>query len=156
MDTRPSLMSNSAGGKRKVLVVDDEPDMLTLLAMRLEAAGVHALVATDGAEALEIAKTQRPDLILLDLVLPKLNGYDVCAVLRHNPALQHIPIVMLTARTQTKDERAGFECGADAYVRKPFEPAKLFQLVYALLAASSTQGAIWPQPLEEGRLSHTE
>jgi len=146
MDAQPLLVSNPSGGKRKVLVVDDEPDLLALVAMRLEAAGAQVLVATDGAKALEVAKTQHPDLILLDLMLPKLNGYDVCSVLRRHPAFQHIPIVMLTARTHATDERAGFACGADAYVRKPFDPAKLLQLIYALLAVTSTQGAIWPQP----------
>lgn len=128
----------------RVLVVDDEPAIVQMVAQRLEHEGFDVVTATDGSQALAVAKTEAPDLILLDLMLPTLNGYDVCAVLKRDPETQRIPVVMFTARTQAADERAGFECGADAYVRKPFDTAKLLQLIGALLAASSKHGAIWP------------
>ena len=123
--------------KRKVLLVDDEPSIVKMVAKRLEVAGFEVVVAMDGEEGLEKAKTQGPDVIILDLMLPKLNGYEVCAALKKDPQHQKIPVIMLSARVQERDEKAGLECGADAYMRKPFNSQELVGQINALASGVS-------------------
>ena len=118
--------------KQRILLVDDEPSIVKMVAKRLEVAGFEVIVAMDGEEALEKAKTQNPDVIILDCMLPKLNGYEVCAALKKDPERQKIPVIMLSARVQERDEKAGLECGADAYIRKPFNSQELVGQVNAL------------------------
>ena len=123
--------------KRKVLLVDDEPSIVKMVAKRLEVAGFEVVVAMDGEEALEKAKTAGPDIIILDCMLPKLNGYEVCGMLKKDPGLQKTPVIMLSARVQEKDEKAGLECGADAYMRKPFNSQELVAQINLLCSGAA-------------------
>ncbi|MGO1274581.1 MAG: response regulator, partial [Corynebacterium variabile] len=106
----------------KILVVDDDPAISEMLTMVLQGEGFSTVTVGDGAEAVEAARTQHPDLILLDLMLPGMNGVDVCRAVRDFSA---VPIVMLTAKTDTVDVVLGLESGADDYVPKPFKPKEL-------------------------------
>jgi len=122
-----------AGQKFRVLLVDDEPGIIKMVGKRLEIEGYEVLLAMDGQEGLKLAQTQQPDLIILDLMLPKLNGYEVCTMLKQDTRYQKIPIAMFSAKAQSKDEQLGLECGADAYIRKPFQAQELLEQVKALL-----------------------
>jgi DNA-binding response OmpR family regulator len=122
----------------KILVVDDEPAVTDLLAYNLRKSGYEPLVAADGREALRLARQARPDLILLDLMLPELDGLDVCRELRKTSA---VPIIMITARGEEIDRVVGLELGADDYVSKPFSVRELLARIKAVLrrAAQTTQ-----------------
>jgi DNA-binding response OmpR family regulator len=120
--------------KKKILLVDDEKDLVRSVSFRLEDAGYEVVVAWDGQEALDKAKKEAPDLIILDLMLPKMNGYKVCGLLKADSRYNRIPIIMFTARAQEADRRMSEEVGADAYVTKPFEPEILFAKIEELLA----------------------
>jgi two-component system phosphate regulon response regulator PhoB len=109
----------------KVLVVEDDPDIQLLLEQTLRSAGYEAACASSGREALEIALTTGPDLILLDLMLPDIDGFEVCKKLRRDPLTEHIPVLMLTARGTEMDRVLGLELGADDYINKPFSPREL-------------------------------
>jgi DNA-binding response OmpR family regulator len=126
-------MSDSSGTAR-ILVADNDEDILTLVAFRLERQGYEVLVARDGAEALERAREELPDLCVLDVMMPKLTGYDVTRKLRADPRTERVPVILLTARVQEADVRNGFDAGADGYVRKPFSPQELRERVEATLA----------------------
>ena len=117
----------------RILLVDDEKDLLELVKVRLEANGFDVMTARDGLEALEKARGEKPDLVILDVMLPKLNGYEVCTLLKQDPRYQNIPIVLFTAKTQEEDEKTGVGCGANAYVRKPFQPQELLEKIRSLL-----------------------
>ncbi len=106
----------------KVLVVDDEPDLLKLLAFLLRHEGYEVISARDGMGALEAAQRERPDLILLDVVLPDMDGREVCRRLRNSPATAGTPIWMVSARTQNADIEQSLQAGADKHVAKPFKP----------------------------------
>jgi DNA-binding response OmpR family regulator len=116
-----------------ILIVDDEPPILDLVRFTLEDADVRVVEALDGAEALVLARRIKPDLVLLDVHMPKLNGLEVCRQLRLEPDLARIPIVMLTAAGQDADRARGREAGADEYLTKPFSPLALLALVEALV-----------------------
>ena len=116
-----------------ILVVDDEPPILDLVRFTLEDADVRVEEASDGVEALILARRLRPDLILLDVHMPKLNGLEVCRQLRADVAFAHTRIVMLTAAGQEADHTRGREAGADEYLTKPFSPLALLALVEALV-----------------------
>ena len=118
---------------RKILIVDDEPDMVEMLKIRLEAAGYSTMTAQDGQEALRLAREEGPDLIILDLMLPKLDGYKVCRLLKFDKKYKHIPIIMFTARAQDSDIKLGKDVGADAYMTKPFDAQALMVKVSQLL-----------------------
>ncbi len=111
--------------KPKILVVDDEPDALEVIAFKLKEAGYVALTAGDGVRAVELVRDERPALVVLDLMLPKLDGLEVCKLLRRDPATAGIPIIMLTARAAEMDRIVGLELGADDYMTKPFSPREL-------------------------------
>src|ERR1035438_9792963 len=111
--------------KAKILVVDDEPDVLDLVTYNLTQAGFQTLTAADGAEALRKARSTLPDLIVLDLMLPELDGLEVCKLLRRDSKTSAIPIIMLTARAGEMDRIVGLELGAVDYVPKPFSPREL-------------------------------
>ena len=117
----------------RILVVDDEPLIVTMLTKHFEEEGFTVLIARDGYEALTKARTEAPDLILLDLILPKLNGYEVCTLLKQDTRYQHIPVVMLTAKVQEKDEQLGRACGAQAYLKKPVHIQTLLEQIRATL-----------------------
>lgn len=119
--------------KKRILIVDDEEDILKVLRFRLEANNYEVLSASDGQEGLNKARSEKPDLIILDLMLPKLDGYKVCRMLKFDESYKAIPIIMFTARAQKSDEELGMEMGADAYIPKPFEPAILLGKMKELL-----------------------
>ena len=116
-----------------VLVADDDEDILALVAFRLERAGYDVVTAHDGEEALTLAREQQPDLAVLDVMMPKLTGYEVTEHLRKNETTNRIPVILLTARAQEADVARGFEAGADDYVKKPFSPQELRARVQAIL-----------------------
>ena len=118
---------------RRVLVVDDDDDIRDLVAFRLDRAGYEVLRAGDGQQALDLAKEHQPDLAVLDVMMPKLTGYDVTRELRADAATSRIPVILLTARVQEADVARGFEAGADDYVKKPFSPQELKARVQAVL-----------------------
>ncbi len=121
---------------KKILVVDDEPQLADMVKIRLEANNYLVLTAYDGQEALEKARKEKPDLIVLDLMLPKMDGYKVCGLLKADTRHNKIPIIMFTARAQDSDIKMGKEVGADAYITKPFEPQALLAKIKALLGES--------------------
>jgi phosphate regulon transcriptional regulator PhoB len=119
--------------KPKILVVDDEPDALELISYNLKAAGYDVATAADGEEALKKARNAQPALIILDVMLPEVDGLEVCKTLRREPATATVPIIMLTAKAAEIDRVLGLELGADDYVTKPFSPRELILRVKALL-----------------------
>jgi DNA-binding response OmpR family regulator len=116
-----------------VLVADDDEDILELIVFRLERSGYTVLQARDGAEALELARRSRPDLAVLDVMMPKLDGFELTRRLREDESTSKMPIILLTARTQEADVERGFDAGADDYLRKPFSPQELRSRVQAIL-----------------------
>jgi two-component system phosphate regulon response regulator PhoB len=136
--------------KKTILVVDDEPDLLDLVAYHLEAAGFEVVKATGGAAGLEAAERTRPDAVLLDIMLPDLLGTEVFKRLRRNPATASVPVVFLTARGEEVDRVVGFELGADDYVVKPFSPRELVLRVQALLRRSEGTAEPASPVLERG------
>ena len=113
----------------RVLIVDDEPFIVETVRFALEKAGYECLVAYDGEEAIRSARAENPGLILLDIMLPKLNGFQVCRLLKFDERYRHIPIVMLTARSQARDRLLGMETGADEYLTKPFDLTELIRVI---------------------------
>lgn len=125
-----TLMVTHSAAKRNVLVVDDDRRLVDLIRLYLERNGYRVMAAHDGREALELAHSKRPDLIVLDLMLPRVDGLDVCRILRQE---SKVPIIMLTAKTTERDKIAGLDLGADDYVTKPFMPGELLARVRAVL-----------------------
>jgi DNA-binding response OmpR family regulator len=125
----------------KILVVDDEPDAIELLKVNLKSAGYDVTTAADGDEALKKARSLLPDLIILDLMLPEVDGLEVCKILRRDQRVCATPIIMLTAKAAEIDRVLGLELGADDYVTKPFSPRELVLRVKRLLRAGSPTGA---------------
>jgi two-component system alkaline phosphatase synthesis response regulator PhoP len=118
---------------RKVLIADDEPNIVISLEFLLRREGFEVLVAVDGEEALARARAERPDLVLLDVMMPRMNGFDVCQALRADRDLDGMRIVMLTAKGRDTEVSKGLALGADAYVTKPFSTKDLVQQVRSLL-----------------------
>jgi DNA-binding response OmpR family regulator len=125
--------------KGTILVIDDEKDLLELVRYNLEKEHFDAIVTSDGASGLEIAVRHRPDLIVLDLMMPGMDGLEVCRELRADSRTARIPIIMLTARATEADRVVGLEMGADDYVTKPFSPRELVARVKAVLRRSAMQ-----------------
>jgi DNA-binding response OmpR family regulator len=119
---------------KTVLIADDEPNIVISLEFLLEQAGYQVLVAHDGQEALEAIQRQPPDLVLLDVMLPRLSGFDVCQKIRENPDWQHMRIVMLTAKGREVEISKGLALGANAYITKPFSTQELLAQIGAQLA----------------------
>ena len=119
--------------KRKVLLADDDPGLRRLVGTTLGTDDFDLLHATDGEEALQMAKEQHPELVLLDVNMPRRNGFEVCRLLKNDPATSAIKVVMLTARGNDADRAQGREAGADDYFVKPFSPVQLLDKVYALI-----------------------
>jgi two-component system alkaline phosphatase synthesis response regulator PhoP len=119
--------------KNRVLIVDDEPDIVESVKFSLELENIECLEAYDGEEALLKAKKEKPDLIILDIMLPKINGYKIARLLKFDREYKDIPIIMLTARTQEKDVKLGEETGADKYITKPFDMDMLVNAVKGYL-----------------------
>lgn len=116
-----------------VLAADDDPDILELVVFRLERSGYTVLQARDGEEAFELARAEKPDLAVLDVMMPKLDGFELTRRLRAEETTSRMPIILLTARAQDADVDQGFTSGADDYLRKPFSPQELSTRVQAIL-----------------------
>jgi two-component system, OmpR family, phosphate regulon response regulator PhoB len=123
----------------RVLIVDDDPDIVRLVSYNLSQSGFEAVHANTGREALEIVQKHPPDLVILDLMLPDVDGIEVCRTLRSHEISSNIPIVMLTARGEEIDRVVGFELGADDYVMKPFSPRELVLRIKSILRRSRTE-----------------
>ncbi|MDD5408906.1 MAG: response regulator [Candidatus Omnitrophica bacterium] len=119
--------------KTKLLIIDDEPGLVEMLTMRLEANDYQVISASDGREGLDRARNENPDLIILDLMLPEIDGYKVCRMLKTDERYKQIPVIFFTARVQASDIKSGEEAGAQAYISKPFEPDILLAKVAQLL-----------------------
>lgn len=124
---------------QKVLLVDDEVDILELLRYNLEREGFKVTTATNGRDALKLARSEKPDLIVLDIMMPGMDGVEVCNQLRAMPEFKHTLIAFLTARTEDYSQIAGFEAGADDYISKPVRPKVFVTKVKALLKRSRTE-----------------
>ena len=118
---------------KKILLVEDEPDLAATVQLRLETQGYQVSHAADGQEALNKARAEMPDLIILDIMLPKMDGYRVCRMLKFDEKYQRIPVMMFSARVQEKDREMAKECGADDYWVKPFEPEPFLAKIKELL-----------------------
>ena len=129
--------------KYRLLLVDDEVSIRKVIGERLRSKGFDVLLAENGEEGLTKAQQEKPDLIILDIMLPKINGYEVCTILKREPSFKRIPIVMFTAKGQQKEHLAGMMCGADAYISKSCEFDVLLEQILVLLANQSppAQGA---------------
>lgn len=128
---------------QRILIVEDEEDIADLIGFNLDRAGYRVLTAHDGITGTDMAMRERPDLIILDLMLPGRDGFAVFRELRRDSRSVHIPVIMLTARAQTEDRIQGLEAGADDYLAKPFSPRELLLRVRAILKrADSTPGAV--------------
>jgi DNA-binding response OmpR family regulator len=121
------------GSMQTILVADDDPDIQALVVLRLERSGYRVLRASDGEEALELALRERPDLAVLDITMPKLDGCEVTRSLRANAETAELPVILLTARVQEGDVTVGLDAGATDYVKKPFSPQELDARVSSLL-----------------------
>ena len=117
----------------KILVVDDEKRLIELIQVRLEAAGYRVITACNGEEGLEKAKNEKPDLIVLDIMMPKVDGFEVCRTLKNDPLYSHIPIILLSAMDTEEGFKTGDELKADSYIVKPFEPTILLGRIESLL-----------------------
>ena len=118
---------------KRILVVDDETELVDMITLRLQAHDYKIIQAHDGQEGLEKAKKDKPDLIILDVMMPKMDGYKVCGFLKRDARYAKIPIIMLTARAQQEDMSLGEELGADAYITKPFDPELLLGKIKELI-----------------------
>jgi len=123
--------------KKKILVVDDEPDLVSTLKMRLEAAGFEVIVASDGNLGYDKVKLELPDLVILDLMLPGMDGFQLCRLLKFDQKYRSIPVVLLTAQSQKEDKEWGTKAGADCYLTKPFDAKELLAKIKELLGGAS-------------------
>ncbi|MEN8181867.1 MAG: response regulator transcription factor [Myxococcota bacterium] len=137
---------------KQILVVDDEPDLVDLVCFNLSEAGYRSESAFSGREAVEKLARSRPDLLILDLMLPDVGGTEICRKVRADPKLRTLPVLMLTARSEEVDRVVGFEVGADDYLTKPFSPRELVLRVRALLRRAAGDVDAGSQILEQGPL----
>lgn len=152
IDERVDSPFMESGSGKKILVIEDEKDVADLLALNLRKAGFRISLAADGVEGLQKTREDRPDFIVLDLMLPRMPGLEVCKILRSDPLTSQIPILMLTAKADEVDRIVGLEFGADDYVTKPFSPREIGLRIRAILrrgeapAESLTAGPISMDP----------
>jgi DNA-binding response OmpR family regulator len=137
----------------RILIIDDEPDVIDLLSLHLRKAGYGLSTATDGAAGLRLAREETPALIILDLMLPKMPGLEICKVLKSEGATRQIPVLMLTAKAEEIDRIVGLEFGADDYVTKPFSPRELVLRVNAILRRGKGEGAAEEKKLSIGAIT---
>jgi len=142
-------MSNS---KQKILIVDDEPDILELIEYNLKKEGYHVFTARNGQEAVSEAKKVLPDLIILDIMMPKMDGIEACRIMRTMPEFKNTFMVFLTARSEEYSEIAGFNVGADDYIAKPIKPRALVSRINAILRRNSPTEEVSDNKLEIGDL----
>ena len=138
--------------KQKILIVDDEPDILELIAYNLNKEGYLYITASNGLEAIQMAKKHLPDLILLDIMMPKLDGIETCRQLRAMPEFKNTYMVFLTARSEEYSEISGFNVGADDYIAKPIKPRALISRINAILRRNTVADASVSMKLEIGDL----
>jgi len=117
----------------RILIAEDEKDIRELIAFTLRFAGFDVLLATNGVEAVEVAETERPDLVILDVRMPRMSGYEACRRLKENPQTASLPVVFLSAKGQDSEIQQGLESGAEEYILKPFAPDELIQQVRDIL-----------------------
>jgi len=122
--------------KGKILVVDDEVNITQILEFSIGAEGYEVITAANGEEAIDKARREQPDLIILDVMMPKIDGYEACRILKANPLTKSIPVVLLTAKGRDIDKRLGYEVGATDYIIKPFSPNKLVDRIHQLLVGT--------------------
>jgi DNA-binding response OmpR family regulator len=122
--------------KGKILVVDDEINITQILEFSIGAEGYEVISAANGEEAIDKARREQPDLIILDIMMPKIDGFEACRILKANPLTKAIPVVLLTAKGRDIDKRLGYEVGATDYIVKPFSPNKLVERIHQLLVGS--------------------
>jgi len=125
--------------KGKILVVDDEIYIVHILDFSLGMEGYDVVTALDGEQALEKVASEKPDLIVLDIMMPKLDGYEVCKAIKSDPATKAIPVILLSAKGRNVDQKMGFDVGADDYITKPFSPRKLVERINQLLGQAITE-----------------
>ena len=125
--------------KGKILVVDDEIYIVHILDFSLGMEGYEVVTALDGEQALEKARSEKPDLIVLDIMMPKLDGYETCKRLKADPDTKDVPVILLSAKGRNVDQKVGFEVGADDYITKPFSPRKLVERINAILGNGTSQ-----------------
>ena len=125
--------------KGKILVVDDEVYIVHILDFSLGMEGYEVVTALDGEMAIEKANAEHPDLIVLDIMMPKLDGYETCKRLKADDATRNIPVILLSAKGRNIDQKIGFEVGADDYITKPFSPRKLVERINAILGQANAQ-----------------
>jgi two-component system alkaline phosphatase synthesis response regulator PhoP len=128
-----------AMAKGKILVVDDEVYIVHILDFSLGMEGYEVLTALDGEQALEKARQEHPDLIVLDIMMPKLDGYETCKLLKADDGTRNIPVILLSAKGRNADQKVGFDVGADDYITKPFSPRKLVERINDILGQASSQ-----------------
>jgi len=119
--------------RKKILVIDDEPDIVKMVELRLKACGYEVLKGSNGEEALALTKEHHPDLIILDVMMPPPNGFQVCRTLKDDPQFKNTPIILLTAKVSESDQFWGLESGADEYVSKPYNAEELLEKIRVLL-----------------------
>jgi CheY-like chemotaxis protein len=119
----------------RILIADDDSDLRLLISLKLESAGHQVVSVEDGSSAAESCRSMRPDLVVLDLMMPGMSGLEVCRFIRADPDLVHTPVILLTARAQAADIEAGMAAGVDEYLTKPFSPRDLATRVGSLLGA---------------------
>lgn len=137
--------------KEKILIVEDEKDIIKMLEYNLKKEGFKVIDARDGEDALDLASRQYPDLILLDLMLPGIDGLEVCKTLKKESKTSSIPIIMLTAKSQESDKVVGLELGADDYITKPFSPRELIARIKAVLRRATEKEKL-PEVFQSGDL----
>lgn len=130
---------NAEPRPKRILIVDDTKDILQVVARRLQSWGYEALTAETGEDGLRVAQEQLPDLVLLDIMMPKMKGRDVCAKLKADPKTKHIPVIFMTALGLADHVKAGMDLGADDYIVKPFEPAELKDRIMICLARANSK-----------------
>src|SRR5512144_335372 len=140
LDCYQSLHRNIIYMTEKILIIDDDLDTLRLVGLMLQRQGYQISAATNGTQGLAKAFEEKPNLVLLDVMMPDMDGYEVARRLRKNPTTAQTPILMFTAKTQLDDKVTGFEVGADDYLTKPTHPSELQAHVKALLARSTQKG----------------
>ena len=119
--------------KGKILVVDDEVNITQILEFSIGSEGYQVITASNGEEALDVAKREQPNLIILDVMMPKIDGYEACRRIKANPLTKNIPVILLTAKGRDIDKRLGYEVGATDYIIKPFSPTQLIDRIQELL-----------------------
>ncbi|HEY8296459.1 MAG TPA: response regulator [Candidatus Baltobacteraceae bacterium] len=146
-------MTHSDAEGRQILVVDDDRNLRKIITTNLEIAGYAVITAANGAEALELLDGARPDLVLLDVMMPVLDGYETARRIRRHPVNGHVPIIMLTAKSEIDDKVIGFDAGADDYMTKPFGPAELLARVRAKIRRVEVDSSLSPLTRLPGNLA---